>query len=395
MPTLNYKDKIINTLDGERVLDAFLRQGITIPFSCRDGVCHSCKQIAVSGSIPAVAQKGLTEVQREQGYFLPCSCVPTEDMVIISPQDAKFYTATIVQGKEVLAQGGCKLLLEPTLAQPCRSGQYITVRSTDGAERSLAIVNEPANEYFIEICVHKIDGDQFSNWVFDQLEVEGELEIQGPYDETPVLSNQPSLTASSPASNEDSSRPKDPPPDMELWAALREGALMTEILQDFYGRVYKDSLLSPYFHGSTMQRSIEKVYSFLQQVITGQKCYFGDRPKNAHHWMVISDETFKYREALMIECQRRAGLSEEMIKRWIAVENYYKQDIVKSEPWKKVVGGVERPLDGFGEMVLDTGAVCDGCGRIMDAGENARYHLRIGTMYCSLCNGQAVATGKR
>lgn len=393
MPTLSYKDRNIKTLEGERVLDAFLRQGITIPFSCRDGVCHSCKQIAVSGSIPAVAQKGLTEAQREQGYFLPCSCVPVEDMVIISPQDAKFYTTTLVQGKEELAPDRCKLLLEPTLVEPCRSGQYITVRSVDGAERSFVIVNDPADEFFIEIHVQRVAGDHFGDWVFDQLEVEGELDIQGPYDDEPVASHQSAIVSTS-ASNEEVQRPKDPPPDMELWAALQEGTLMTEILQDFYGRVYKDELLSPYFHGITMERSIEKVYSFFQQVMTGQKCYFGDRPKNAHHWMVISDETFKYREALMVECQRRAGLSDEMIKRWIAIENYYKHDIVKSEPWKKVVGGIERPLDGFEEIVLDTGAVCDGCERIMDSGEKARYHLRIGTMYCSLCNGQAVATQK-
>jgi truncated hemoglobin YjbI len=308
-------------------------------------------------------------------------------MVIISPQDAKFYTATVLQGKEILAQGNCRLLLEPTLAQPCQSGQYINVRSKDGLERSFAIVNQPADEFFIEIHVHKVAGDRFSNWIFDQLEVEAELEIQGPYDEAPLTSQ----AAAASSTEEESSRPKDPPPDMELWAALQDGKLMMDILQDFYGRVYQDELLSPYFHGITKQRSIEKVYSFFQQVMTGQKCYFGDRPKNAHHWMVISDETFKYREELMIECQRRAGLSEEMIKRWIAIENYYKKDIVKSEPWKKMVGGVERPLDGFGEVTLDTGAVCDGCGRVMDAGEKAKYHLRIGTMYCAVCNGQTAA----
>lgn len=392
MPKLSYKDQCFATLEGEKVLDAFLRQGITIPFSCRDGVCHSCKQIAVSGSIPVAAQKGLTGAQCEQGYFLPCSCVPTEDMVIMSPQDAKFYTATILQGKEMLGQHSCKLLLEPTLAQPCQSGQYIGVRSQDGEECSFAIVNQPADEFFLEIHVSRIAGDSFCNWVFEQLEVGGELEIQGPYDEAPAkLKETPEAPSSIPYDGPD--RRKDPPPDMELWAALQEGKLMLEILQDFYGRVYKDELLSPYFHGITMQRSIEKVYSFFQQVMTGQKCYFGDRPRNAHHWMVISDETYQYREDLMIECLRRAGLSEEMIKRWIAIENFYKHMIVKSEPWKKIVGGVEMPLDGFGELVMDVGAMCDGCGRVVEVGETVRYHLRLGSVYCALCNGQVAVTG--
>ncbi len=392
MPKLSYKDQCFNTLEGENVLDAFLRKGITIPFSCRDGVCHSCKQIAVSGNIPVAAQKGLTDAQCEQGYFLPCSCVPTEDMDIISPQDAKFYVATIVQGKEMLAQDTCKLLLEPVLAQPCLLGQYITVRNKAGEERSFTIVNQPADEFFLEVHVGKISGDSFCNWIFDNLEVGNELEIRGPYDEAPGTLNDVRETPSS-IPYDGPNRRKDPPPDLELWAALQEGKLMLEILQDFYGRVYKDELLSPYFHGITMQRSIEKVYSFFQQVMTGQKCYFGDRPRNAHHWMVISDETYQYREELMIECLRRAGLPEEMVKRWIAIENNYKHMIVKSEPWKKIVGGVELPLDGFGEMVMDIGAMCDGCGRVVEAGETVRYHLRIGSVYCSVCNGQHAVTG--
>lgn len=367
------------------MLDAFLRQGVSIPFSCRDGVCHSCKQIAVSGSIPEAAQKGLPSSQREQGYFLPCMCVPTDDMVIMSAQEAELYTATLVQGKELLAPNVCRLLLEPTLAEPCEKGQFICLRGAGGEERSFAIANQPTDEFYLEVQVDRIDGDRFSYWVFEQLAVGAELEVKGPYAEAPAAKHQPAVTAGG------EQRPKDPPPDRELWAALQEGKLLLQVLQDFYGRVYKDDLLSPYFHGITMQRSIEKVYSFLQQIITGEKCYFGDRPRNAHHWMVISEDTFKYREALMKECHRRAGLSEEMSRRWIAIEGYYKQDIVKAEPWKRVVGGVELPLDGFGELILDAGSMCDGCGRAVEVGESVRYHLRIGSMYCGQCNGQNAA----
>ena len=394
MAKLSYKNQYVNTLEAEKVLDAFLRQGISIPFSCRDGVCHSCKQIAVSGSIPAAAQKGLHASQREQGYFLPCLCIPTEDMVILSPLDARLYTATIVQEKELLSQDICRLLLEPVLVQSCQAGQKVNLRRGDGEERSCTIVNQPAEEYFLEVHVHRVEGDRFSIWVFDQLEAGGELEIQGPFEGDAVegiteASHQPELTVDAAIPNAESLRPKDPPPDLELWAALQEGKMMMEILQDFYSRVYKDELLLPYFHGMTMQRSIEKVYSFMRQIFTGEKSFFGDRPRNSHHWMVISEETFKYREALMIACQRRAGLPEEMIRRWIAVENHYKQDIVKSEPRKRVVGGEELPLEGFGEMILDSGSMCDGCGQVVEVGEKVRYHLRIGSMYCGQCNGQA------
>jgi len=334
----------------------------------------------------------MTPSQREQGFFLPCICIPTGDMTVQSPQEAMLYTTTMVQGKELLDNNVCKLLLEPTLAESCQPGQFINLRDGNAEERSYAIANNPAEEYFLEVHITRLTDDRFSNWIFNQLALGDELEIQGPFEKASV--QQPALNMSADTSSEESTRPKDPPPDRELWKALQEGKLLREILLDFYGRVYQDKLLSPYFHGITMQRSIEKVYSFLQQIFTGEKCYFGDRPKNAHHWMVISEETFKYREALMIECQRRAGLPEEMIRRWIAIEDYYKQDIVKSEPWKRVVGGVELPLEGFGEMILDSGAICDGCGRIVEVGENVRYHLRIGSMYCGQCNEPAAMAGR-
>lgn len=176
-----------------------------------------------------------------------------------------------------------------------------------------------------------------------------------------------------------------PPPDPELWAALDEGARLMPILDEFYALVFEDPLLSPYFHGSTRQRAIEKVYSFLHQVLAGRKVYFGDRPRNAHHWMTISNQMFDYREDLFFSVVRRHGLSEPLIARWRALQERYRPDIVKSAPWPKMLNGVALPLDGFGTMVIDVGTVCDGCEGEIHAGDTVRYHLRLGSTYCPSC----------
>jgi ferredoxin-NADP reductase/truncated hemoglobin YjbI len=176
------------------------------------------------------------------------------------------------------------------------------------------------------------------------------------------------------------------PPDPEMWAALQEGALMAAILDDFYTRVFEDPVLSPYFTGVTKQRLVEKVYSFMRQIFTGEKLYFGDRPRNSHHWMVISDEIFDYREALMASCMRRAGLAEPLIARWQAIEESYRGDIVKEKPFGRAIDGVEQPVDGFGETVLEVGALCDSCERVLEPGEAVRYHLRLGHIYCDACH---------
>ena len=157
------------------------------------------------------------------------------------------------------------------------------------------------------------------------------------------------------------------------------------VLEDFYSRVYEDPRLAPFFHGVTMKRAIEKQFLFLRQKFTGEKVYFGDRPRNAHHWMVISNELFDYRESIMLDCLRRHGLPEHLVERWRALENSFRSDIVKDKPWNRKIGDIEIPVSGFDEVTLDVGSLCDSCGNEIDAGVTVRYHLRLGTVYCPDC----------
>ena len=174
-------------------------------------------------------------------------------------------------------------------------------------------------------------------------------------------------------------------PDPEMWEALRGGDGLTQILSDFYDRVYADARLAHFFEGTTKQRAIEKQWSFLCQIFSGQQVYFGDRPRNAHHWMVISEELFDYREELMMRCLRAYGLPEHLVARWRAMEEIFRKQIVKSEPRGKRIGGVELPFDGHDDVELAVGSLCDGCGAVMAAGAVARYHVRTGRAYCPGC----------
>ncbi|NMT62301.1 2Fe-2S iron-sulfur cluster-binding protein [Marinobacter orientalis] len=174
-------------------------------------------------------------------------------------------------------------------------------------------------------------------------------------------------------------------PDPEMWEALDNGRVLSAILDDFYTKAFSDERLSPFFHGVTQQRAQEKQYLFLRQKFTGEKVYFGDRPKNAHHWMVISNDLFDYRESIMVECLERHNLPEHLIERWRALENSFRADIVKDEPWNRKIGDIEIPVSGYGEITLDIGSLCDSCSEEIDAGTTVRYHLRLGTLYCPDC----------
>ena len=174
-------------------------------------------------------------------------------------------------------------------------------------------------------------------------------------------------------------------PNPELWAALGEGQLLNEILDDFYAQVFVDPQLGHFFKDSTQQRAIEKQYLFMKGILTGEKCYFGERPRNAHHWMVISNELFDYREKLMEDSLRKHNLAESFIAQWIAVDEIYRKQIVKSEAFGKKVGGIEIPAEGYDVDVLTVGSMCDVCEAELAPGSKITYHVRTGKVFCSNC----------
>lgn len=176
-----------------------------------------------------------------------------------------------------------------------------------------------------------------------------------------------------------------PPADPELWAALGEGKLLRQVLTAFYTQVYADPLLRPYFEHTTIDRSIGKQYSFLAKVLGGEDQYFGDRPRNAHHWMVISDAIFDHRAALMLRTLREHGVPEAMVRRFAALEESYRRYVVKEEPWPRIMNGATYPLEGYEELEMDVGTLCDACERAVEPGEVVRVHVRLGRTYCRDC----------
>jgi ring-1,2-phenylacetyl-CoA epoxidase subunit PaaE len=59
-------------IDDETVLDAAARAGIELPFSCRAGVCSTCRTKVVSGKVQMAQNYALEDWEVEQGYVLAC-----------------------------------------------------------------------------------------------------------------------------------------------------------------------------------------------------------------------------------------------------------------------------------------------------------------------------------
>jgi ring-1,2-phenylacetyl-CoA epoxidase subunit PaaE len=58
--------------DEESILDAAARASIELPFSCKAGVCSTCRTKLVSGKVDLVENYALEDWELEQGFILAC-----------------------------------------------------------------------------------------------------------------------------------------------------------------------------------------------------------------------------------------------------------------------------------------------------------------------------------
>ena len=511
MASVIFLDQRIELATGESMLDAFLRRGVNVNFSCRKGACQTCLMRAVEGRPPLASQRGLGEHMRARGYFLPCMCIPDDDLVVALPAPEDLRVNAVIVRKTMAAPSVCRLLLDVGTDFHARAGQHVLVEHPTGALRAYSVANLPDTDYFVELHVQRIVGGTVSQWLIDDLHVGDALQLRRAHGEFTPRSgdvSRPLLligTGSGVAplvaiardtlrrcANRDiylfhgvrvkqdlycdaslralseaaprlryfgcvsrgmespthhcgragdvalsqigelsgfdvfiaghpetvrsiqaqccaagatnvrvesfvSSHAADgstkaamhrhalPDADPDLWQALREGELLRAVLVDFYAEIFADERLGPYFRGVTQQRLVEKQYSFLRSLITGTREYFGQRPRNAHHWMVVSDELFDYRLSIIDKWMRHHGLREPWVGRWHAYEERFRADIVKMQPIARDIGGIAVVQEGFLEDTIAIGTLCDACNAAIEPGERVRYHARLGTTYCRHC----------
>lgn len=70
--------------DGSTLLDAAMRAGADLPFSCKGGVCSTCKAKILEGEVAMEVCYGLEPDEIEAGYVLTCQSHPKSRKVVVS-----------------------------------------------------------------------------------------------------------------------------------------------------------------------------------------------------------------------------------------------------------------------------------------------------------------------
>ena len=155
---------------------AGLDAGHMLPYSCRAGVCRTCRGTILEGKVDygLVHETYLPESDKAKGYALLCQAKPLSDLVVEVREVAGRATAAMipcrVETLEKPAPDVAVIGLRLPMNENFRflAGQYIDFLLKDGKRRSFSLATRPdtAGVTALEIHVRHTPGGVFTDHVF-------------------------------------------------------------------------------------------------------------------------------------------------------------------------------------------------------------------------------------
>jgi CDP-4-dehydro-6-deoxyglucose reductase/terephthalate 1,2-dioxygenase reductase component len=168
---------------GQNILDAGLKAGIEMPYSCRKGVCGNCAGDVVSGEVVSPPSEA-----KPPGKHLYCQCLPLSDVELapaawhrIDPSARKTFTAKVF--RNTLASADVSVLqlrLPAGQRAKFKAGQYLQVTLPDDSRRSYSMANPPHESDSLQLHIRHVPGGQFTQ-IVPALKVGDTLQVELPF----------------------------------------------------------------------------------------------------------------------------------------------------------------------------------------------------------------------
>jgi CDP-4-dehydro-6-deoxyglucose reductase len=178
----------------EPILQAAIRQGVGLPYGCKDGACGSCKCRMLEGRVihGVHQQKALSHEEEAAGLILTCQAAPQTDVVLEArtvPGAGEFPVRKLpsrVLSIEKPASDVAILKLQLPANDPLqyRAGQFVEFILRDGSRRSYSMATAPHNQGDkpqIELHLRHLPGGKFTDHVFAAMKERDILRVEGPF----------------------------------------------------------------------------------------------------------------------------------------------------------------------------------------------------------------------
>ncbi len=169
----------------QSILDAALKAGVQIPYSCKKGVCGNCAAHIEKGEFQRML---IWPDAKLTGQELLCQCRPQSDMVVKPPQwhqsaPAETKRVQVKVYRNVAATPDVSLLhlrLPAGQRVKFRAGQYLNIVLPGGQRRSYSMANPPHESDAIQLHVRHVEGGRFSDMA-RQLNPGDVLDVELPF----------------------------------------------------------------------------------------------------------------------------------------------------------------------------------------------------------------------
>ena len=176
---------------GESLLDAALRAGLSVRYSCNSGSCGECRARLLSGTLGDTLHHDyvFNERERVDGQFLLCRASAASDLVIEAVEargaaDVPVQTLTTQVHKLLrLSEDVMELHLRTPRSQTLwfLAGQHVRLNVPGIAPRHKSIASCPCNGMALQFHVRRRPGDPFADHVFTRMKGRDTVGIEGPF----------------------------------------------------------------------------------------------------------------------------------------------------------------------------------------------------------------------
>ncbi|OGA98980.1 MAG: CDP-6-deoxy-delta-3,4-glucoseen reductase [Burkholderiales bacterium RIFCSPHIGHO2_12_FULL_69_20] len=192
--TLQPSGRTFDVQRDESILTAAIRQGVGLPYGCKDGACGSCKSRMLTGRVihGAHQHKALSEAEEAAGLVLTCCATPQTDCVLEArsvPGAGEFPvlkmpTRVLAITRPSTDVAVLRMQLPANQRFQYHAGQYVEFILSGGARRSYSMANAPGrvgSPPAIELHIRHLPGGLFTDPVFSTLKEKDILRIEGPF----------------------------------------------------------------------------------------------------------------------------------------------------------------------------------------------------------------------
>jgi CDP-4-dehydro-6-deoxyglucose reductase len=178
----------------EPILQAAIRQGVGLPYGCKDGACGSCKSRLLEGRVihGAHQHKALSIEEEEAGFTLTCCAAAQTDVVIEARTVAgagefpvrKMPSRVMSIARPAPDVAVVKMQLPANDPLRYHAGQYVEFILRDGSRRSYSMANAPhtqGEKPWVELHIRHMPGGKFTDIVFTTMKEKDILRMEGPF----------------------------------------------------------------------------------------------------------------------------------------------------------------------------------------------------------------------